>query len=62
MFGIEYNVDSKKWIFQTTKIIKTLFCKYCGLKSFLQIVPKENTLTGMMRRYKQVLETHLALS
>ena len=42
--------------------LKKLFRKHCGQKSFLQIVPKENASTGTMRRYKQVLNTHLTLS
>ena len=60
MLSIKYNIDSEEWIFKSTRKIKELFCKYCVLKSFLQIVPKEDSSTGIMRKYKQVLQTHMA--
>ena len=34
MFGIEYNVESKEWIFQAAKFFKILFHKFCGLNHF----------------------------
>ena len=62
MFSIEYNVDSKEWIFKAVKPFKKLLHKYCSRKSSLQIVPEEDASTRTMGKYKQVINTHLSLS
>ena len=41
---------------------KNEFRKYGGWKSFLQMVSEEDASTATMRKYKQVLQTHLALA
>ena len=62
MFGIEYNNKSEVIIVKAAEKIKKIFRKYCGHKIFLQKVPREDSSTGTMRKYRQVLNTHLALS
>ena len=59
---MEYNAEAEPWIIKLKQNFRNDFRKYGGQKSFLQVVPEEDASTAMMRKYKQVLQIHLALA
>ena len=59
---MEYNEEAEEWIIKTKQNFKNIFHKFGGRKSFLQMVPEEDTSTATMGKYKHVLQSHLALT
>ena len=62
MFGIEYNAESEEWILKSKQNFKNIFREFGSKTSFLQMFPKEDASTSTMRKNRQVLQTHLALT
>ena len=61
-YSIEYNVKAEPLILMARTPLKILLHKTLGEKTFTLMVPNENASTATMRRYRQILQTHLAMS
>ena len=62
MFGVEYNKLSEEIILASLKNIRTLLREYLGIKSFMLRIPKYETSSASMGKYKQICMTHLAMA
>ena len=62
IYIIEYNMEVEELLTMAKHAFKILLRQRLGLKTFMLWVPDEAASISTMRRYKQILQTHLALT
>ena len=62
IYNIEYNMEVEALLTLAKHAFKILLRQRLGLKTFMLWVPNEDASTNTMRKYKQVLQTHLAMT
>jgi len=61
IYSIEYNMEAEPLILLARPLFKILLHKTLGEKTSMLMVPNKNASTATMRRYRQILQTHLAM-